>query len=210
MTTTRPLRIVTAPLVEAPLVEPSLFSWTATGAALTPQVVGQLALDLPEGPGIVPGPASDPTTYRSPLAVAHTRPDWVLAGCPSDPGAFTRAAAQAVLEIALGARPAAQAVRWCAPDVYAALARRGVVAARRRAAAGARIGSSTKRSSVTVARTGTQPQPAPVVRAVRTCVLGPTQVEASAVMLHHGRARAVALRLDSVRGRWVVGALVIG
>lgn len=206
MSAGRPLRIATAPPVEPPLL-----SAAAADPALPQQVTGQLALALPDParPGHAPAGHSPVRTGAAPAGPGD-HPDWVRAGCPSDPAAFTRAAAQAVLEIALGARPASQAVRWCAQDVYAALARRGVVAARRRAAAGTRLARSNTRAGASGAPGGSHPQPPPIVRSVRTCVLGATRVESSAVMVHHGRARAIAFRLDCVRGRWIVTTLVIG
>jgi hypothetical protein len=106
-----------------------------------------------------------------------------------DPAAFVGRLAQAVVEIVSGQRPAPQVIRHTAPTVYSVIARQAMVAGRRRLP-GAR-------------------RPA-VVRRVRVCEPADGIVEACAVVVAHGRVRALALRLEGLDGRWLVTALTIG
>jgi hypothetical protein len=103
-----------------------------------------------------------------------------------DPQAWARRTVQAVVEVLSGVRPLAQLARWTSPDVYAALQRRRAGAA--------------------------QPRPGrrPVVRSVHVCEPADGVAEACAVVIGQGRARAVALRLEGLDGRWLVTALEIG
>lgn len=96
---------------------------------------------------------------------------------------------QAVMEVVSGQRPAAQLIRHFAPSVYSVVARRGLVAARR--------------------HDGRPRRPA-VVRRVRVCEPADGVVEACAVVMAHGRVRALAMRLEGIDGRWVVTAITIG
>ena len=48
------------------------------------------------------------------------------------------------------------------------------------------------------------------VRRVRVCEPADGIVEACAVVVSHGRVRALALRLEGLDGRWLVTALTIG
>ncbi|WP_295702621.1 Rv3235 family protein [Lapillicoccus sp.] len=105
-----------------------------------------------------------------------------------DPELFTARISQAIVEVLAGTRPAPQVVRWTSADVYAVLARRSLVAARRGVAAGR----------------------SPVVRRVRVCQPADGVIEASAVVFHPDRVRAMALRLIGLDGRWVVTALQVG
>ena len=105
-----------------------------------------------------------------------------------DPEVFTAQISQAIIEVLAGTRPASQVVRWTSADVYAVLARRSLVAARR--------GVATRR--------------APVVRRVRVCQPADGVIEASAVVFHPDRVRAIALRLIGLDGRWVVTELLVG
>lgn len=105
-----------------------------------------------------------------------------------DPQVFATRIAQALVEVLAGARPAPQVVRWTSAEVYAVLARRSLVAARRGLGAG---------------------RP-PVVRRVLVCQPADGVIEASAVILHPDRVRAMALRLVGLDGRWVVTELQVG
>lgn len=107
---------------------------------------------------------------------------------PSPEPVVTRIA-QAVIEVVAGQRSAAQLIRHTAPTVYAMIARQSLVAARRQVP-GAR-------------------RPA-VVRRVRICEPADGVVEACAVVVAHGRVRALAMRLEGLDGRWVVTVLTIG
>jgi hypothetical protein len=103
-----------------------------------------------------------------------------------DPAAWARRMVQAVIEVLTGVRPLAQLVRWTSPDVYAGLQRRGAAAVR--PASGRRA----------------------VVRSVHLCEPADGVIEACAVVIGNGRARAVALRLEGLDGRWRMTALEIG
>lgn len=105
-----------------------------------------------------------------------------------DPHAFTMQFAQALVEVMAGSRPAPQVVRWTTPEVYAVLARRSLVAARR--------GRSSARRAV--------------VRRVRICEPADGVVEACAVVVHHDRVRAMAMRMTGLDGRWIVTDLTVG
>ncbi len=102
-----------------------------------------------------------------------------------DPQAWAGRMVQAVIEVLSGVRPLAQLVRWTSPDVYAALQRRS-------------------------ARTRPQPGRRAIVRSVHVSEPADGVAEACAVVIAHGRVRAVALRLEGLDGRWVMTALEIG
>lgn len=109
-----------------------------------------------------------------------------------EPGPWAGQIAQAIVEVMSGLRPAAQVVRWTTPQVYAVIARRGAVAARRRAA-GSR--ATTQRA---------------MVRSVHVCEPVDGVAECSVVVSEGVRVRAMAVRLAGQDGRWRVEALQIG
>lgn len=106
-----------------------------------------------------------------------------------DPRPFVAKVAQAIIEVASGQRPAPQLIRHTSPQVYSVLARRALVSARRQP-------SGARRSAV--------------VRRIRLCEPADGVVEACAVVVSHGRVRALALRLEGLDGRWIVTQLTIG
>jgi hypothetical protein len=106
-----------------------------------------------------------------------------------DPSHLVPRLAQTVIEVVSGQRPAPQLIRHTAPSVYSVLARQAMVAGRR--------------------RTNGAQRP-PLVRRVRLCEPADGVVEACAVVVAHGRVRALAMRLEGLDGRWVVTALTIG
>ena len=106
-----------------------------------------------------------------------------------DPHPLVSRLAQAVIEVVSGQRPPAQLIRHLAPTVYSVVARRALVAARRQQPGARR---------------------AAVVRRVRLCEPTDGVVEACAVVVAHGRVRAMAMRLEGIDGRWVVTAITIG
>lgn len=109
-----------------------------------------------------------------------------------DPEQWSGQIAQAIVEVMSGLRPAPQVVRWTTPPVYAVIARRGALAARRRAS---RSGVLTQRA---------------VVRSVHVCEPADGVAECSVVVSEGQRVRAMALRLTGQDGRWRVEALQIG
>jgi hypothetical protein len=106
-----------------------------------------------------------------------------------EPHALVARLSQAIVEVISGQRPAPQLIRHTSPTIYSVLARQSLVAGRRRTP-GAR-------------------RPA-VVRRIRLCEPADGIVEACAVVVSHGRVRALALRLEGLDGRWLVTALTIG
>lgn len=101
---------------------------------------------------------------------------------------FAETLVQALVETMTGARSPAQLRRWTSDPVYQMLVRRSTLAKRR----------------------GAGPSRRAVVRRVRVCEPADGVAEACAVVLEAGRARAVALRLVGLDGRWVLTALQIG
>lgn len=110
-----------------------------------------------------------------------------------DPTAWAARIAHALIEVMTGLRPAPQVVRWTTPEVYAVVARRSALAARRAAA-------------------GRAPRVRQVVRVRRVRICEPVDgvVEAAVVVQHGIRVRAVALRLVGQDGKWRVSALQVG
>lgn len=106
-----------------------------------------------------------------------------------DPRPFVAKIAQAIIEVIAAQRPAPQLIRHTSPVIYSGLARRAVVAARRQPAG---------------------PRRPAVVRRVRVCEPADGIVEACAVVVAHGRVRALALRLEGLDGRWLVTQLTVG
>jgi hypothetical protein len=109
----------------------------------------------------------------------------------ADAGATAVAIALAAIEALGGRRPLAQLARWLTPGVYEALRLRTSITAR---ALGAAAGA------------GRHPAP----RRVRACTVGAGVVEATVVVDDGTRVRAVALRLEAMRGAWRTTALEIG
>ncbi len=110
-----------------------------------------------------------------------------------DPTRWSGQFVQAAAEVAGGLRAPAQLVRWTSEEVYATLARRSEV-------------------SVRALRAGRLTAPAGRlrVRSVRSCAVRDGVVESTAVVVDGVRARAVALRLEGLDGRWRVTALELG
>lgn len=106
-----------------------------------------------------------------------------------DPAPLVGQLAQAIMEVVSGQRPAPQLIRHTAPTIYSVIARQAMVAGRRRAPG---------------------PRRPAIVRRVRVCEPADGIIEACAVVVSHGRVRALALRLEGLDGRWLVTALTIG
>ena len=100
---------------------------------------------------------------------------------------FATRLSQVLVEVLAGSRPAPQVVRYVAPDVYSAIARRALVAARR--------GSVAIRVAI---------------RRVRVFEVSPEVAEVSTVIHGRDRVTAMAMRLEDQDGRWVVTALSVG
>ncbi|MGI9197819.1 MAG: Rv3235 family protein [Candidatus Nanopelagicales bacterium] len=147
---------------------------------------------LPSGLPAVPPPArhlrlvpgGQATDRRAPI----TAPDGTRLPAPAP---WVARLAPAILEVVAGERPSGQLTRWVSAEIRETLARRGAAALRHPAGKGR--GPVCRR-----------------VRSVRVTEPAPGVVEASAVVLGAERARAVAVRLEAVRGRWLATAVEIG
>jgi hypothetical protein len=91
--------------------------------------------------------------------------------------------AQAAVEVAGGERPVIQLLRWTGEQVYADLERRATLVTRARGQASRRI--------------------RPQVRSVHACSPTPDSAEVSVHVRHGERSRALALRMERHRGRWL-------
>lgn len=164
-----PLRVLPIPATEPPVVELDVSEWT--DPAHSDYVQGTLAVDFDRG-------CSD--SYFGPQATASR-------DLP-EPGPWAQQMIRVALEVCDGVRPAGQLTRWCTPEIHDRLARRGLLARRRR-----------------------QRQRHPNrVRALLTCRPADGVVEVSAVVTHNTRARALALRMVGVDGRWLITAFDLG
>lgn len=105
-----------------------------------------------------------------------------------DPAQHARRIAQSIIEATAGLRPPTQLIRHLAPSVYGTVARRSLLAARRPNPGGRRA----------------------VVTAVRVCEPRDGVAEAALVVADGTRARALALRLEGLDGRWLVTDLAVG
>ncbi len=103
-------------------------------------------------------------------------------------GPWVARLAPAILEVIAGERPAGQLKRWVSRELHETLSRRHAVALRH--PAGKARAPQCRR-----------------VRSVRICRPAPNVVEASAVVMGASRARAVAVRLEAVKGRWLATAI---
>ncbi|MGC1208176.1 MAG: Rv3235 family protein [Ornithinimicrobium sp.] len=101
---------------------------------------------------------------------------------------WSRQVLRVLLEVMDGLRDARQISRWVSPAIRDRVARRGVVSRRR--------GGRSHRPNV--------------VLSVHVGTPRDGVAEVSALVVHNGRHRAVALQLTGVDGRWLVTALEIG
>lgn len=172
-------------LLPAPVREPA-----ATPLRVAPAVPAVLPAPLVTRPvvrqAVVPVPLQP---ADEPVRPAVRTPSTEL----PDPQRWAGQFVQAAVEVSIGLRPVTQLVRWTTEEVYALLSRRHDVATRAR---------RSGRLTVPPGRTR--------VRSVRTEEIRDGVVEASAVVVDGTRARAVALRLEGLDGRWQVGAFVLG
>lgn len=130
------------------------------------------------------------------LRLVPDRPTGASPGTSSpadeDLHAWAARLAQGVVEVLGGDRPLTQLVRWTSQRVYVDLDRRVRLLARV-PGAGSRQG-------------GIRPQ----VRSVHVCRPTATVAEVSVHVRHGQRSRAMAARLEHVRGRWQCTALQLG
>lgn len=173
-------------------------SWEPTHerhSQATDTVVGQDTLNLqfllPGGLSAVP---EAPTELLAPAPRRCLRQDIEEAGPPTERSALPPAGpwaarlAQAVLEVCTAGRPVAQLLRWTEPTIYEALEKRYAPHAHR----------DLRRRRVVVAEH---------VRSVHVCEPADGVAEVSVVITGGERPRALALRIEGWRGRWVCTAL---
>ncbi len=156
------------------------------GAA--PAVSGSLALAAPAAPL--------PTRSRPAAPELRLLPGGDTSGRPGTGGDEVRVwagrFAQAVVEVLGGDRPLGQLVRWTSHRVYLELERRLAILHRTQDA-GRRL--RTVR---------------PQVLSVHVFHPTPVSAEVSVHVRHGQRSRAIAARLELVRGRWQCTALLLG
>jgi hypothetical protein len=175
------------------------------GSPAPAQMHGALALDFPLPSGLPAVPQAPPLTL---VVAAAEPPDGVLPevvatgapGAEGRPAPISLPAArdwagrfvQAVVEVIAGDRPLQQLVRWTDERVYADLSRRvRVLGLTTTAATRHRVERSQLRS-------------------VHVFQPHPEAAEVAAHVRHGPRSRAVAARLEAVRGRWTCTALQLG
>ncbi len=119
---------------------------------------------------------------------ASIEPQPTAANDLPNPRAWAAQALRVILEVMDGSRPARQLNRWVTRGIQDRAARRGILA-RQRGGRGHRVN---------------------LVRSVHVCTPQDAVAEVAALVVHNGRHRAVALRLEGVDGRWLVSALELG
>jgi hypothetical protein len=129
-----------------------------------------------------PDPETDPCYFAPQRTPLDALPDPRLAA-----GRLV----QAMLEVAVAARPLAQLVRWTSEDVYRQLARQVRIAGHE---------DATTRGRCAPGRVRSVPVSEPRGNSIEVC----------AIVQHQRRARAVALRLEGVDGRWRCTAVQFG
>ncbi|WP_454049359.1 Rv3235 family protein [Cellulomonas sp. Marseille-Q8402] len=154
-----------------------------------------------------PAPADGPARTAEATAGGTTR----TGGSPHlDPRQACCMVAVAAVEVLAGRRPLAQLARWLTPEVYDGLARRAALTA-----PGTRVlDPAAHRGDLGDPRRTEEERAAatrrPSVRRVRACRIDRDVVEASVVVAHADRVRAVAVRLTRTSGWWRASALVVG
>lgn len=113
-----------------------------------------------------------------------------------DPADWAAHVGQAVVEVLAGSRNPVQLVRWTTPDVYAVLARRSAVVQRRLAEASPSARPASRRPAV--------------VRRVRVCEPADGIAEATVIVVHGLRVRALAMRFVGQDGRWRLTVVRVG
>lgn len=117
---------------------------------------------------------------------------------------FSSGFCQAVLETVVGMRPIRQLAALSSPAVFAKIEARSQLLARVRAAPVER--------TATAGALALAPAPVSIARVLRTlpCKVRPGIWEVSVVVKDRTRVRAIALRAESHRGRWIATCLEIG
>ena len=143
---------------------------------------GALALSFPMPSGVNADPRSAALTLTHPPVDPPVAPD---------PQAWAARFLQAVVEVVSSDRPVTQLARWTDARVYAEIARRQkrVVAHR----------------GATALRPNRQQ-----IATVHVCQPTRSSAEVAARVTSSGRSRAIAARLEFIRGRWLCTAIRFG
>jgi hypothetical protein len=115
----------------------------------------------------------------------------VRPGMP-DAVAWASRLVQAVSEVIAGDRPISQLVRFADEEVFAELNRR------------------VRLLGLTTTATGRGAHERSVIRSIRVCTPAHRVAEVAAHVRHGDRSRAIALRMEVRRNRWVCTALELG
>jgi hypothetical protein len=185
----RAVRRLPTPVCEPPYDDERDERAAQATAAHAGQGALALAFTLPGGLPALPTLRLVPTPEAEPEELSFEPQRTARAALP-DPQHFAGRLVQAVVEVAIGSRPAAQLVRWTSSDVYADLNSRV-----RRAARSDPLGRR---------------KPAARVRSVHVSEPSDGVLEVCALVQREDRATAVAMRLDGVDGRWQCTALTFG
>ncbi len=154
------------------------------GAAAEPTAPSRRALVAVPGPDDGAASTTEPTNARTRVATAGP-------GLP-DPRAWGGRLAQAVSEVLAGDRPISQLVRFTDEAVFADLNRR------------------VRLLGLTTTATARGAKERSSIRSVRVCTPTDEVAEVAAHVRHGDRSRAIALRLEIRRNRWVCTALELG
>ena len=167
-----------------PVPLPARRTWlpadSLTGPAQYTQ--GALALSYP----LTHQTASDPQTTAL-VVVPHGARHGSSGGIEAWAATFI----QAIVEVIASDRPVTQLVRWTSRRVYLEISRRQRLVAQHRGATGVR--SSRQH-----------------VATVRVCRPAEGCAEVAARVVFGPRSRAVAARLDYIKGRWICTAILLG
>ena len=172
----------TPALAAAPSSKPSTDSAADIAPAQTPTLA------------VAPNPAATPAESATAPADSAAAPAPVPAAGPAVPDARAWASrlVQAVSEVLAGDRPISQLVRFTDDVVFADLNRR------------------VRLLGLTTTATGRGAKERSAVRSVRVCTPTKEVAEVAAHVRHGDRSRAIALRMEIRRNRWVCTALEIG
>ncbi|TCO46961.1 hypothetical protein EV646_106200 [Kribbella antiqua] len=180
-------------------------------AAVSPAEAAPTAGPAPTPDQVAPTPSS-PTTPTRPALVVVAEPAEVVSGAGSaevvsgavsagvvaagpgvpDARAWAGRLVQAVSEVLAGVRPISQLVRFTDEVVFADLNRR------------------VRLLGLTTTATARGAKERSAVRSIRICTPAKQVAEVAAHVRHGERSRAIALRMEIRRNRWVCTALEIG
>lgn len=146
---------------------------------------------VPEAPCLPPPPEPEPPGRVAIGEDAFFQPQSSRTSELPDAITWTGRLVQAIIEVLSGERPAQQLNRWLTPHVHAQVLAHSV---------------ATNQVGAQVRRTRTRRR----VGSIRICSPADGVIEACVVLIGTRRARAMALRLEGLDGRWRCTALEVG